>query len=220
MKNLTNMLANKKNTNMQETMISYENDYELKEMGEISLADRSVDGIYSIKTIAIVTFIILLLLSLSSCSSKKSDSDALGGDLAGYSDDQLSAELARRYGDGSIPMAEGDGVFKDIRFAFDSAVVDEVGRENIRYNVEVLKANPDVKAQLEGHCDERGTSEYNLALGQRRAQSVMDIMISLGISRDRMETISYGAEVPLDPASNEQAWAKNRRVHITPFRQR
>jgi peptidoglycan-associated lipoprotein len=183
--------------------------------------ESNPDGVTSISAIAVLTFIILLVLTLSGCSSKKSDSDLFGaGGLSGYSDDDLNAELARRFGDGNIPMAEGGGVFRDIRFAFDSSVVDEVGRENIRYNVEVLRLNPDVKIQLEGHCDERGTSEYNLALGQRRAQSVMDIMVSLGITRDRIETISYGAEIPLDPRSNEEAWAKNRRVHFTPFRDR
>ena len=70
-----------------------------------------------------------------------------------------------------------------------------------------------MKIQIEGHCDERGTIEYNLALGERRANSAKNYLISLGISPDRISTISYGEEKPLDPGHNEEAWAKNRRAH-------
>jgi peptidoglycan-associated lipoprotein len=78
----------------------------------------------------------------------------------------------------------------------------------------LLKKYPKVKVQIEGHCDERGTIEYNLALGERRANSTKKYLISLGISADRISTISYGKERPLDPGHNEEAWAKNRRAHI------
>jgi peptidoglycan-associated lipoprotein len=71
-----------------------------------------------------------------------------------------------------------------------------------------------VKIQIEGHCDERGTIEYNLALGERRANSTKRYLISLGIGDKRISTISYGEEKPLDPGHNEEAWAKNRRAHI------
>ncbi len=71
-----------------------------------------------------------------------------------------------------------------------------------------------VKIQIEGHCDERGTAEYNLALGERRANSAKKYLVSLGIPADRLSTISYGKEMPLDPGHNEEAWAKNRRAHF------
>jgi peptidoglycan-associated lipoprotein len=74
--------------------------------------------------------------------------------------------------------------------------------------------NPSVKIQIEGHCDERGTVEYNLALGERRANSAKRYLSSLGLTVNRVSTISYGKEKPLDPGHNEEAWAKNRRDHF------
>ena len=76
----------------------------------------------------------------------------------------------------------------------------------------MLKENPDIKLTIEGHCDERGTIEYNLALGERRANAVKNYLINYGINPKRLSTISYGKERPLDPRSNEEAWAKNRRA--------
>ena len=96
--------------------------------------------------------------------------------------------------------------------------IDDLGRQDIDYNIQVINANPDVKIQLEGHCDERGTAEYNLALGQTRARAVQDILTSYGISSSRLSMISYGEEVPLDPGHTEAAFAKNRRVHFSAFR--
>ena len=78
----------------------------------------------------------------------------------------------------------------------------------------LLKANPELRVQIEGHCDERGTSEYNLALGERRASSAQDYLVNMGISPNRISTVSYGEERPYDPAQNEEAWAKNRRDHF------
>jgi len=75
-----------------------------------------------------------------------------------------------------------------------------------------MKKNPGAKVQIEGHCDERGTPEYNLALGQRRADSTKKYLVNLGIDGSRLSTISYGEEKPADPGHNEAAWAKNRRA--------
>ncbi|MCB0321092.1 MAG: OmpA family protein, partial [Bdellovibrionales bacterium] len=171
--------------------------------------------------IAVATLLALLVMVFFAGCSKKSvgPEDGYDGANAGLSSSALDADLARRYGEGAIPMAEGEGIFKDIRFDFDSSSVSEESRQLISYNAEVLKENPGIKVLLEGHCDERGTSDYNLALGQRRSQAVADVLLSYGISRDRMDMISYGAEVPLDPGHSEQAWALNRRVHFTPFRE-
>lgn len=172
--------------------------------------------------VAILTAIALLLaIFLSGCSSMKGDKgegEGADGAYMGLSESELDADLAARYGGGSIPEAAGEGIFKDVRFGFDSYTIDNIGRDRLKLNVEVLNANPGVKIQLEGHCDERGTSEYNLALGQRRAEAVRDALLALGVERGRLETISYGSEVPLDRASTEEAWALNRRVHFTPFR--
>jgi peptidoglycan-associated lipoprotein len=104
-------------------------------------------------------------------------------------------------------------LFKDIHFEFDKYDVRREDEEVLRENAAWLKKNPKMKIQIEGHCDERGTAEYNLALGERRANMTKKYLLSLGISSDRISTISYGEEKPLDPGHNEEAWAKNRRAH-------
>jgi peptidoglycan-associated lipoprotein len=99
-------------------------------------------------------------------------------------------------------------------FTLDSADVDDAGRETISANAEILKKNPKWVVTIEGHCDERGTAEYNLALGERRAIAVKTFLVSLGISPDRVRTISYGKEFPFDPGRTEEAMSKNRRGHF------
>jgi peptidoglycan-associated lipoprotein len=104
-------------------------------------------------------------------------------------------------------------LLKDIHFDFDKYNIRPEDAEILKENAALLKKYPKVKIQIEGHCDERGTTEYNLALGERRANSGKRYLVSLGISPDRISTISYGKERPLDPGHNEEAWAKNRRDH-------
>ncbi|MFO7974762.1 MAG: peptidoglycan-associated lipoprotein Pal [Candidatus Hydrogenedentota bacterium] len=101
-----------------------------------------------------------------------------------------------------------------VYFAFDSSELDATALETLKRNADIIKQMPNTLIQLEGHCDERGTQEYNLALGERRAMAVRDYLIRLGISGDRLVTISYGEEYPADPGQNEAAWAKNRRVEF------
>ena len=150
------------------------------------------------------------------CSSKRSG-DILRGQNGNLSESDLNAVGEGRYAGGAIHLAEEEGIFRNVHFDFDSSAINDRARQEIDYNRQVLEANPRLRVRLEGHCDERGTSEYNFALGHRRARAVYDMLVSLGISPSRLETISYGAEVPLDPASNELAWAKNRRVHLAPI---
>ena len=104
-------------------------------------------------------------------------------------------------------------MLKDIHFDFDEYNVRPEDAEALKDNAALLMKYPSVKIQIEGHCDERGTVEYNLALGERRADSTKRYLVSLGVSPDRIATISYGEERPLDPGHNEEAWAKNRRAH-------
>ena len=103
---------------------------------------------------------------------------------------------------------------KDIHFEFDKYNIRPGDAEILNRNAALLKKYPKVKIQIEGHCDERGTIEYNLALGERRANSTKKYLLSLGIPGERISTISYGEERPLDPGHNEEAWAKNRRAHF------
>ncbi len=99
-------------------------------------------------------------------------------------------------------------------FALDSDVVDEAGQKVLNANAEVLRKYPTWTITIEGHSDERGTAEYNLALAERRALAAKAYLLSLGLAADRMRTVSYGKEFPFDPGHDEAAWAKNRRAHF------
>jgi peptidoglycan-associated lipoprotein len=105
-------------------------------------------------------------------------------------------------------------VNEDIHFDFDSSTLTPEAQEILKKKAQWLQNNPDKSVTIEGNCDERGTNEYNLALGDRRAASVKAFLVDLGISASRLTTISYGEERPLDPGHNEAAWAKNRRCHF------
>lgn len=104
-------------------------------------------------------------------------------------------------------------LLKDIHFEYDRYDIRPVDAAILKENAEVLKKYHNVKIQIEGHCDERGAVEYNIALGERRANSTRNYLVSIGVSPERISTISYGEEKPLDPAHNEAAWTKNRRAH-------
>jgi peptidoglycan-associated lipoprotein len=105
-------------------------------------------------------------------------------------------------------------LLKDIHFDFDKYEVRPEDEAILKENAAFLKNNPKMRIQIEGHCDERGTVEYNLALGERRANNTKKYLVFLGIPADLISTISYGKERPLDKGHNEEAWAKNRRAHI------
>jgi peptidoglycan-associated lipoprotein len=103
---------------------------------------------------------------------------------------------------------------KDVYFGFDRDDLDTAARETLRANADWLYNNPSATVQIEGHCDERGTNEYNLALGVRRAGGSKDYLVNLGVSADRLSTISYGKEIPACKESTEECWAKNRRARF------
>ena len=103
---------------------------------------------------------------------------------------------------------------QDVRFDFDRSDIKPDAREILAENAKWLRKRSTVKVQIEGHCDERGTVEYNLALGQRRATSVRKYLVALGVRPERLFTISYGEEQPVDPDHTEEAWGKNRRAHF------
>lgn len=103
---------------------------------------------------------------------------------------------------------------EDIRFDFDSAVLLPMAEDLLRKKAEWMRKNPGVSATVEGHCDERGTNQYNLALGDRRAASAKTYLINLGIDAARLEAISYGEEQPVAAGHDEASWAKNRRAHF------
>jgi len=107
--------------------------------------------------------------------------------------------------------AAAGGPLKDVNFNFDSAALSESARALLRANADWLKANSAARIQIEGHCDERGAADYNMALGAKRAQASLDYLATLGIAANRMATVSYGEEIPMCKEKTEECWAKNRR---------
>jgi peptidoglycan-associated lipoprotein len=114
--------------------------------------------------------------------------------------------------------AMADDIVHDINFDFDSSIIRPDAREILKVNADFFLKNRISSIVIEGHCDERGTAEYNMALGQKRAQETKTYLINLGVKESIINTISYGEERPLDPGNDEEAWAKNRRAHfvVTP----
>jgi peptidoglycan-associated lipoprotein len=161
--------------------------------------------IMSVRT-ATMSLILALGLVLSSCgSSSKKDSDSVDPSFSGM--DERSQEL-RVNSDSDSGTA---GALRTVYFDFNSAALTPAARTALQNNVDFLRNNPNVRIQVEGHCDERGGVQYNLALGERRARSVRDYMISMGIEARRISTISFGKERPVAFGHDESAWSQNRR---------
>jgi peptidoglycan-associated lipoprotein len=112
------------------------------------------------------------------------------------------------------------GALKDIAFAFDSYDLSSEARSILQANARWLKANPAVNVEVEGHCDERGATDYNLALGAKRARAAMDYLVSLGVSQARIKTTSYGEELPMCKEAAESCYEKNRRDRLVDIRAR
>jgi peptidoglycan-associated lipoprotein len=192
------------------------------------------------KTLTLFIFILCLGLFLGGCPKKKV---AVSRDLASVQAEEaarlererqarearerelakLREEELKKPTEGELvakkePGIEGEvyesKLLKDIHFDFDKYDIRPVDEAVLKENAVFLKNNPNLKVQIEGHCDERGTAEYNLALGERRANNTKKYLVFLGIPADRISTISYGEEKPLDKGRHEEAWAKNRRAHI------
>ncbi|MFL2543800.1 MAG: peptidoglycan-associated lipoprotein Pal [Alphaproteobacteria bacterium] len=158
----------------------------------------------------------LLVFFLAACSTTPKDTaDSSGSGSTSTSSDVSSSGETESSASASIEPGSqedlivnvGDRVF----FNYDSAELDTDAQELLQDQVAWLKQYSNVSVIIEGHCDERGTREYNLALGEKRAQSVKNYLINLGISSDRVSTISYGKERPAVVGSNDGAWAQNRR---------
>jgi peptidoglycan-associated lipoprotein len=143
------------------------------------------------------------------CASKKpanqQDGAAFGADGANAG---MSLEL-----NGSSDSRTAGGL-QTVYFAFDSAALDSDSKTKMRSNADFLKANQSVDIQIEGHCDERGSRQYNLALGERRAKAVRDQLVALGVPARRISTVSYGSERPQVEGNDESAWSRNRRANF------
>lgn len=181
-----------------------------------------------------VTLVIIICLGLiiSGCPKKtalkeepsvKSAQELEAMEAARVREEEAKRELAKKEFERSLVAKKTPGIagevfetemIKDIHFDFDKYSISPKDAEILRENSALLIKYPAMNFQIEGHCDERGTNEYNLALAERRANSTMKYLISLGIEPSRISTISYGEERPLDPQHNEEAWTKNRRAHF------
>ena len=158
---------------------------------------------------------IFLVLFVAACATKPKDTADASGSGSTSSDSSVSdGTITETTGSGIVSGSQEDlivNVGDRVFFGYDSADLDSDALELLQDQVAWLKQNSNVSVTIEGHCDERGTREYNLALGEKRAQAVKNYLIGLGVNPDRVSTISYGKERPAVVGSNDGAWAQNRR---------
>jgi peptidoglycan-associated lipoprotein len=169
---------------------------------------------------------VAIVIFLSGCStSKPAQPEQPAQAQQPAAQQEPSKSLAKTPGsDSSLEQAQKGGQvgtaasspLKDIYFDFDRADLRADARETLKANAQWLSSNPAVTVQIEGHCDERGTAEYNLALGARRAQAAKDYLVTLGVAEQRISTISYGQELPVCTEHNEDCWQKNRHDRFVP----
>ena len=159
----------------------------------------------------------ILVLFIAACATKPKDAADTSGSGSSSSDSSVSESegtITETSGSGIVSGSQEDlivNVGDRVFFGYDSSDLDSDALELLQDQVAWLKQNSNVSVTIEGHCDERGTREYNLALGEKRAQAVKNYLIGLGINPDRVSTISYGKERPAVVGSNDGAWAQNRR---------
>ena len=159
---------------------------------------------------------IFIVFFVAACATTPKDSADSSGSGSSSSDSDVSSDgtITETVGSGIVSGSQEDlivNVGDRVFFGYDSSDLDSDALELLQDQVAWLKQNSDVSVAIEGHCDERGTREYNLALGEKRAQAVKNYLIGLGINPDRVSTISYGKERPAVVGSNDGAWAQNRR---------
>ena len=150
-----------------------------------------------------------------SASAKSSDAARSGDGQRGTTkeSDATSSSL-KALQEGKPPITPASSPLKDAFFDFDRYDLSADARGVLRANADWLKSNPAVRVEIEGHCDERGTSDYNLALGAKRAQAAREYLASLGIAPDRLSTTSYGEEIPVCQELSESCWRQNRRARF------
>ena len=178
--------------------------------------------------IGIFVVLVFGLSMFAGCAEKKAvvkegaSQEQIAADKAAKDDaaakeaaDRLAREQAAKERAAKVePAAAVVDAVKDIYFDFDKSSIRPDAREVLKANADYFLKNSAASIVIEGHCDERGTAEYNMALGKSRAQEAKKYLANLGVKESKMKTISYGKERPIDPGHDEQAWAKNRRAHF------
>lgn len=157
-----------------------------------------------LRKISLLSLTVLLLLGLASCATNKGK---------GNSSEEMSAEgfSLELNGDSDSRKA---GALQTVYFPFDSNELTSETKGILKVNAEFLKSNKNIKVQIEGHCDERGSIQYNLALGERRAKATRQYLINQGVESSRVSLISYGKERPMAYGHDDGAWSKNRRSNF------
>ena len=171
----------------------------------------------SIGALARISAVAMLcgMLGLVGCSSKQptTGAEGAGGGPAGLGDESLGKSSLEQLQKGTLGSGAG-GPLTDIHFDYDEFTVRPQDGEILHANTRWLSAHSANRVQVEGHCDERGSEEYNIALGAKRAQAAKEYLSTLGVSGDRISTISYGKELALCTEHDESCWAQNRRAHF------
>jgi peptidoglycan-associated lipoprotein len=170
---------------------------------------RTITGLFGVSAL-------LIGFGFAGCSSTADRAATSGPDSSRKS---TQPEIRKTQAQGSIedmrrgvaPATPKDSPLKEIHFAFDSYDLRTDARATLKANAEWLRKNPAVRVDIEGHCDERGTTEYNLALGAKRAQAAADYLVALGVRPDRLAITSYGEEAPVCRENREGCWQRNRR---------
>jgi peptidoglycan-associated lipoprotein len=168
--------------------------------------------------------LVFATLTISGCTKKVEMTDLSSEEvrLAREADKSVSKDKAAEMDSSGKPVLYGDtsatglgeNVIVDVLFDFDRYSIKQESKATLEKNADILSGSGGAMITLEGHCDERGTDDYNIALGERRANSVRNYLVKLGISSGRMNIISYGEERPFCNESDEDCWRQNRRVHF------
>ncbi len=160
---------------------------------------------------------------LAGCGASELDADGgLEGTLKGGIEDSALGGARGSLADeqqGTLGLPGAKGPLEDILFGYNSVDLDSQTRSALQRNRDWLESHPGIRVEIEGHCDDRGTIEYNLALGARRAAAAKDYLTALGVSASRITTISYGEELPLCREATDSCWSRNRRGHFVVFGQ-
>lgn len=164
-----------------------------------------------IRKVAIALVSVALMAGCA--SKKKSSEDGVGGEGGSAIEGSAMSFDATGSDSGNI-----NGL-RSINFDYDSSTLSKTAKDTLKTNSDWMKSNSNTNLQIEGHCDERGSIEYNLALGERRANSVKAYLVSMGVPAARLSVISYGEEKPLDTSGSDAAFAKNRRANFVPLNQ-
>lgn len=169
----------------------------------------------------VIALLIPALLSTVSCSKKSVKTDTATPSVSGDTGDKdtkrlrdEALEAQKRAGLSTSELAKSRFLNDDVYFEFDSATLTPEAQGVLNQKQQWLLSNAAGQVTIEGHCDERGSNAYNLALGDRRAQSAKNFLVQSGIAESKLNTVSFGEEKPIDPEHTEAAWAKNRRAHF------